>query len=483
MRTSSSIVLVLTALAVGVHCGGALAKVPPCPGGRYLVAGHALAGAAAQPGMDVVDVAGRMVSVASGCDPTKARVRATAAGTKVHALWKSCEGITGKIVMSGMIGDYCRTFTGTFVAKSAHIVTPFLANLSACGDGIWDPDGGEECDAGLGPCGGLCNACSCVGVTTTTVTATTSPTTSVPGGSTTTTPTSPTTSTTGAGGGTTTSTSATPTTTPGSTTTHPAGTTTSSSTMPALPTTTSTSTTLPGPDLVPWDWMSASSAPAGTNTAVQFTVRNVGTATATAPWYDYILFSNDLALGNDTAAAVVQRTTDLAPNSQYTVLTNAAIPKVPPGTYYLFMQTDGSNAVVESNDANNVGSFVQLTVTAPDLIPTAFTAPSSATAGSTISVSYTVKDQGSANAVAPWSDRVVFSTDGTLDAGDTTIGTFAHATSLAVNGTYSATQMVTLPSVAPGTYRLFFQTDDGDAVYEGGQEANNVRGPLTITIN
>jgi hypothetical protein len=133
--------------------------------------------------------------------------------------------------------------------------------------------------------------------------------------------------------------------------------------MPALPTTSTTSTTLAGADLRPHAWMSPGSAPGGTNIFVEFIVRNFGTATATGPWYDYIMMSGDLALGNDAAVAVVQRLTSLNASSQYTVqVAQVPIPDVTPGTYYLFLHTDGANAVAETNESNNIGAFVQLIV-------------------------------------------------------------------------------------------------------------------------
>jgi hypothetical protein len=132
--------------------------------------------------------------------------------------------------------------------------------------------------------------------------------------------------------------------------------------MPALPTTTTTSTTLPGPDLQGIAWMSPGSAPSGAKIAVEITVKNFGTATATAPWYDYILISNDLVLGNDQAIGVVQHMTNVAAGAQYTQLIQPTLPAVPAGTYYLFLHTDGSNTVAEGNETNNIGGFVQIIV-------------------------------------------------------------------------------------------------------------------------
>jgi hypothetical protein len=453
MRTLVAIVL------TGLFAATVQAKLVPCAGGRYLVPGEPLTGLVQSAPGDVVRVDGRMVSIASGCDPVKARVRGGARGTKVRARWKSCPGLPGRVQLVGVIVDACRTLSATFVVKKAGMVKPVLGSLSACGDGIWDPDGGEECDGDLGPCGG-CNACTCDGTaatTTTVVTGTSSSTTTTPGATTT------------------------------STTTGGGGTSTSSSTMPLITTTSTTTTTsASGPDLVPIAWMSPPSAVAGGNLAVQFTVENDGPGAAVAPWYDYVLFSDDLALGNDTAIGTPERVTNLGAGAQYTVSPQVVIPQVAPGSYYLFLHTDGSNAVAEGNEPNNLGGFVLVTVIAPDLIPTAFTAPGSAPAGSSVPVSYTVKNQGGSAAFVPWSDRVVFSTDVFLGPDDATLATFARdVTGVAVNGTYSASPSVALPTVAPGTYYLIFQTDHADQIFEGGGgfETNNIRAAVAIDVS
>jgi hypothetical protein len=383
------ILLVLLAIAVTTTAD---AKQPPCPGGRYLVSGPPLVGSLDGEPMDIVDMHGKMVGVASGCAPVKSRVRGNATkGTKIRSRWSSCFGITGKVILTGTITDACRTLTGTIVAKSAGVNAPFLASLSECGDGIWDPDAGEACDAGLGPCGDLCNACTCAGVTTTTTgsgttepssttvpggSTTTTPTTqpggsttttpTQPGGSTTTTPTTPTSSTTSGGGGSTTTTSTHASTTtlvfPTTTSTSLPGATTSS-TMPALPTTTTTSTTLAGADLTGIGWMSPGLAPSGGKIAVEITVKNVGTATAAGGFYDYIMFSPDYAFGGDTALAVVQHVASVTAGGQYTTLiTMVQLPVIAPGTYYLYLQTDGTNAVAETNENNNIGGFVAITI-------------------------------------------------------------------------------------------------------------------------
>ena len=123
MRTAW-IVLALVILAAPA---GNAAKPPMCPGGRYLVSGAPIMPGIDGGGADVVDMAGHMVSVLSGCDAAKAKARATGRGTTIRVKWKSCPGITGKATLVGTITDQCRAMAATFTAKAAGITRPFLA--------------------------------------------------------------------------------------------------------------------------------------------------------------------------------------------------------------------------------------------------------------------------------------------------------------------------------------------------------------------
>src|SRR5262245_8161948 len=129
----------------------AFAKIPPCPGGRYLVVGGPLAHGS-EDAIDTVALAGKTISISSGCGP----VKGTGGGTKVTAKWKSCAGLAGVAKLKGMISEHCRTLSATFSVKAMKMTKPVIAGLSTCGDDIWDPEGGEECDGNLGTCGGLC---------------------------------------------------------------------------------------------------------------------------------------------------------------------------------------------------------------------------------------------------------------------------------------------------------------------------------------
>jgi len=358
-RTLYGLVPALVAAGVFLTLGSVEAKLPPCPGGRYLVfAGSVLPGVAMS-GPDVITLADRTIAIASGCASTKARLRATRAGTKVIARWAGCDGLDGKVQVRGTITEYCRTLTGTFSSRPAGVTVPFIAALSACGDGVWDAEGGEACDGDLGPCGALCTTCQCPqgGTTTTsnpsstTVTTTTSPgsSTTIPGGGTTTTT---------VGGGSSTSTVVTTTAPPTSSTVV-----STTSTMPTLPTTSTTSTTMPGPDLQPTGFSGPGTAPSGATILISYSAKNVGMLTAPASWWDYVLISTDATFGGDTAFGLYQRTTNLAPGFEYSVAQNMTLPPLPPGSYFIFLQLDGASLLTESQENNNLVGPVALTIT------------------------------------------------------------------------------------------------------------------------
>jgi hypothetical protein len=478
----------------------AWAKLPACPGGRYLVMGPPLVAAGGGAGtLDAVELSGRTLAIASGCDAVKARVRATRAGTKLSARWPSCHGMAGKALLKGTITDACRTLAATFTVPSSRTVEPFIAALSLCGDGVWDPDAGEECDGALGPCPGLCTACRCGGVTTTTVVVTTTTmggvtsttaigvttttvvgtTTTLVGGSTTTTAIGSTTTTHVTSTSTTTAAAAT------TTTTTSAGSTTTGSPTFTVPSTTSstTTTTIIAPDLTPIAFLPPTTIVAGASVSMDYTVKNQGTATAVATWYDYIILSTNQTLdGGDTPVGAFPHGTNLLVGASYAPTQTFPFADVAPGPYYLYLLTDAAGQVTETNENNNADGPVAITVIAPDLLPTAFTPPASGTHGTQVTMGYTVKNQGSANALGSWSDSIMISASSVYDGSASPLATFANGAALGINGTYSASPMVTLPST-PGTYYLFFVTDSANQVHEGGVKANNVSAAHMITVS
>ncbi len=106
----------------------------------------------------------------------------------------------------------------------------------------------------------------------------------------------------------------------------------------------------------------------------------------------------------------------------------------------------------------------------PDLLVSSWTAPSNACAAATISIKDTTKNQGTGIAGAS-TTKFYFSTNTTLDAGDTPLGS-RSVPSLNPATISRGTTSVTLPNVAIGKYYLIAMADDGKVVPESN-ETNN----------
>ena len=134
-------------------------------------------------------------------------------------------------------------------------------------------------------------------------------------------------------------------------------------------------------------------------------------------------------------------------------------------------QADGDKDIVESNETNNIVAQT-ISITKADLIIQNAVNPSSALAGSTIELSYQVKNQGAGNAVSS-NTKFYLSTNTTLSNDDTYLG-YEYVSSI-VAGSYSAeTSLIKIgKSIAAGSYYLLYKTDGDEDVAESN-ETNNV---------
>src|SRR5947207_13426277 len=119
---------------------------PACRGGRFLVEGPPLIGATPNGEPDAVVIDAIRVSPTRRCGATSGRIRVAKRRTKVNAVWPSCGGLRGKARLKARIDPTGNTMTGTLRARREKWKRSFSAELSECGDGIVDIDGGEECD-------------------------------------------------------------------------------------------------------------------------------------------------------------------------------------------------------------------------------------------------------------------------------------------------------------------------------------------------
>ena len=111
----------------------------------------------------------------------------------------------------------------------------------------------------------------------------------------------------------------------------------------------------------------------------------------------------------------------------------------------------------------------------PDLTVSALTAPASAAAGATISVTDTTKNLSGGPAFPGTSNtKIWLSTDGVLDGGDTLLGARPVPSLNPLASSTGSTSVVIPAAKAPGSYFLIANADADGSVPESN-EANNVR--------
>jgi subtilase family serine protease len=223
-----------------------------------------------------------------------------------------------------------------------------------------------------------------------------------------------------------------------------------------------------GPDLVVTALSAPATGGAGVPLAVTDTVTNQGSGSAAVSTLRFYLSANgsygagDVLLGSRGVPSL----TPAAASSGSTTLT---IPSgTAAGTYYIVALVGG---VAESDDTNNARSVA--VKMSPDLVVSALTAPATARAGATISVTDTTKNEGQGVA-ASTTTRVYLSANTSVDSSDASLGSRV-VPALAVAQASTATSSITIPAgTPPGSYYLVVRADADGVVAEAG-EGNNTR--------
>ncbi|NCR78286.1 MAG: hypothetical protein GPI92_23480, partial [Microcystis aeruginosa K13-06] len=266
----------------------------------------------------------------------------------------------------------------------------------------------------------------------------------------------------------------------------------------------SPSITLTGelPNLTITEATAPTTASASQTITLSWTGKNDSSVTTgSSYWYDQVVFSkNDIYGDSDDIYLTYQYISNsnglpLEPNETYTASSTVTLPSYVAGSGYLLFKTDAFNYQVESNENDNVYAQA-INIAAPNLIVTNVTAPTTASASQTITLSWTGKNDGSVTTGSSyWYDQVVFSKNDIYGDSDDIYLTYQYISNsnglpLEPNETYTASSTVTLPSYVAGSGYLLYKTDayynyqvesnEDDNVYA---QAINIAAPNLIITN
>jgi len=230
--------------------------------------------------------------------------------------------------------------------------------------------------------------------------------------------------------------------------------------------------------------------------SASYTVYNQGEGTATggffmSGWSDNVVLSTDTTWDSgDIFVSQPWYSGSLAAGASYELIFGANTGSLSPGTYYLLVKADNYNDVNESDETNNIAVH-EFTVTAPeptDLVPTALDIPDSIEAGSSLTASWTVYNQGSQTAIGSWCsgcwrDELFLSADDQLDGSDTFLTDNWNIHPVDPGAGYTLSSAATIPIVPAGNYYLIIKTDANGYVPETDEENNVLARPITITAS
>ena len=236
----------------------------------------------------------------------------------------------------------------------------------------------------------------------------------------------------------------------------------------------------PAPDLVVESPTVSNSSPAaGQSFTLSATVRNQGAGDATSSVYLHYYRSADVTIGtSDTEVGTRDFVGILAASGTSDESTRMTAPSSA-GTYYYGACVDTVSD--ESDTANNCSSAVEVIVgaaPAPDLVVESPTvSDSSPTAGNSFELSATVRNQGTGRSSSFTTLRYYRSTDATISAIDTEVGT-GSVGFLAASETSNESIRLTAPSSA-GTY---YYGACVDTVPDETDTGNNCSSGVEVTV-
>lgn len=246
-----------------------------------------------------------------------------------------------------------------------------------------------------------------------------------------------------------------------------------------------------GPDLaVTYLAVSPSSGQPGAGFDLRCIFSNLGDTTADNVIFR-IYYSNDdtiSTIGSDHLLVSMEGIS-IAGGSTYPLegssIVSVTLPEsAMPGTRYFGIVADPNNYIVESNETNNtrVAAFIVLPQY-PDLQVTSLqVVPSIAQPLQDISVTYTVANYGDKATTAGSRLGFYYSSDTTLEEGDTYLSEAAIPSGLAVDASSSDTVVLTLPQAATLGGRYIIAKADFDGSMTESLEDNNARAVgITVT--
>ena len=233
------------------------------------------------------------------------------------------------------------------------------------------------------------------------------------------------------------------------------------------------------PDLVPSDLSTPEIWETQQTVTVEWSVENRGDGES-GNWRDKAYLAAEPTLDSAVEYLGYLDSNSLAVGASLVKNLTFEVPAIPQGHYYVMIECNAGEWVHEHSSRDQVLDF-PVTVIGPDLVATAFIAPSAVVPGTRIDYEWSVINQGAA-AGGLSEDAVYFSTDPVRSSDDEQLS-WEIAPALESLASYDFWDTrVALPVGGPGRYYLLLAVDYARGVYEFDEANNLVVHPIESSI-
>lgn len=216
----------------------------------------------------------------------------------------------------------------------------------------------------------------------------------------------------------------------------------------------------------------------GEKVHIQYRVTQTAASLLEATWRDGVHLFVDTDPGLVIPVGGMESFHTLAMGDFYDGEISIQIPNLPDGDYFLMIVADEGNSVPETDKTNNNRTVGPFRIRRPNLVAGNLRGvPLELWPGQKLNLQWTVTNEGSGRADAPWTDCLVF-VDDLVPTRVLQLACVPRATPLNSGAAYEGTALVEIPNVGPGNWKIVLVTDRGEAVPESNEADNAVSSPV-----
>lgn len=248
----------------------------------------------------------------------------------------------------------------------------------------------------------------------------------------------------------------------------------------------------PLPDLSVSELSTDEELTSGKPMKIRSVVKNLGqSATRSSKWSDTYYLSPSTVLNTSTATKIGSKAHvgALGVGDSYTNEVSFTIPSTLQGNFMLFVVTDATDAITESDENNNsrcIPVYVNSSADTPaELTISNVNAPANIKAGEDVTISYRITNDGEFTGAGNLHDVIYLSKDDKWDLNDEMVGVVSGNMTIAPGNTVTRSVTGRITNMPEGNYYVIVKTNSTKSIAEKSDDNNTavMKSPVKLSFN